>query len=83
MPLMMLVLCEKRELDKIVEEYTDWQSEGVLQVKLYGTTEKTGDGFVLVAWNTFIPEYVWAKLKQDSDVLDVLTFAPSFLPAAN
>jgi hypothetical protein len=79
MPIMMLVVCRKRELNAIVEEFGDWQSAGV-QVKLYGITEKASEGFVLLEWSQPIPEYFFNKLKNDVDVLDVLTFDPLFRP---
>jgi hypothetical protein len=79
MPTMMLIVCVKRELDTIVEEFEDWRSAGV-QVKLYGITEKASEGFVLLEWSQPIPEYFFHKLKNDEDILDVLTFDPLFRP---
>jgi hypothetical protein len=79
MPIMMLVMCRKRELNAIVEEFEDWRETGML-VKLYGITEKAQDGFLLLEWNTPIPDYFTSKLTRDEDVLDVLTFDPLFRP---
>jgi hypothetical protein len=75
----MLVVCAKRELDAIVDEFGDWQSAGV-QIKLYGITEKASEGFVLLEWSQPIPEHFFNKLKNDEDILDVLTFDPLFRP---
>ncbi len=80
MATMMLVVCVKRELKAIVEEFEDWQGDGI-QVKLYGITEKAQDGFVLLEWNKPIPDSFSSKLKRDEDILDVLTFdTPLFHP---
>ena len=81
MPIMMLVVCRKRELNAIVDEFGDWQGEGV-QVKLYGLTAKAQDGFILLEWSTPIPERFEAKLKGDEDITDVLTYDTSFPPEA-
>jgi hypothetical protein len=79
MPIMMLVVCVKRELDAIVDEFEDWRETG-MQVKLYGITEKASEGFILLEWRTPIPDYFTNKLTRDEDVLDVLTFDPLFRP---
>ncbi len=73
MPSMMLVTCNKRELEKIVDEFADWKDEG-LAVKLYGVTAKARDGFVLLEWSKPIPARFAAKLKQDTDMLDYLIY---------
>jgi hypothetical protein len=81
MPIMMLVVCVKRELDAIVDELGDWQVEGV-QVKLYGITTKAHDGFVLLEWSQPIPEHFTSKLQHDEDITDVLTFDSLFHPVS-
>jgi hypothetical protein len=81
MPIMMLVVCRKRELNAIVDEFGDWQGEGV-QVKLYGLTAKAHDGFILLEWSKPIPERFDAKLKSDEDITDVLTFDSLFHPVS-
>ncbi len=72
-PLMMLVLCAKRALDALVEEFEDWQDNDV-QVRLYGITEKAQDGFLLLIWKEPVPESFLSRLKHDNEVLDVLAF---------
>jgi hypothetical protein len=81
MPIMMLVVCRKRELNAIVDEFGDWQGEGV-QVKLYGLTAKAQDGFLLLEWSMPIPERFDAKLKEDEDIIDSLTFDALFHPVS-
>jgi hypothetical protein len=81
MPIMMLVVCRKRELDTLVDEYGDWQPEGV-QVKLYGITTKAHDGFILLEWSKPIPERFLSALGKDEDILDSLTYDASFPPGA-
>ncbi len=82
MPIMMLVVCRKRELDAIVEEFEDWRETGGMQVKLYGITEKASEGFILLEWRTPIPDSFTSKLIRDEDILDVLTFDPLFRPVS-
>jgi hypothetical protein len=79
MPIMMLVVCRKRALETIVEEWSERRQTGV-QVRLYGLTEKAQDGFLLVEWSAPVPELLMNMLKRDEDILDVLTFDASFQP---
>jgi hypothetical protein len=81
MPTMMLIVCVKRQLDAIVEEWSDRQQTGV-QVKLYGFTEKAQDGFLLIEWSAPVSELWMNMLKRDEDVLDVLTYDTSFHPVS-
>ncbi|HYU71571.1 MAG TPA: hypothetical protein VEL31_02730 [Ktedonobacteraceae bacterium] len=81
MPTMMLIVCVKRELDSLVEEFEDWRDDG-MQAKLYGITEKAQDGFILLEWSTPIPDHFTSKLKRDEDILDVLTFDSLFHPVS-
>lgn len=71
----MLVLCSKRYLETIVEEFEDWQDEGI-KVALYSITPKANGGFVLISWSKPIPEIFHTKLKKDEDILDYLTYSP-------
>lgn len=80
MSIMMLIICRKRELNALVDEFEDWRETGGMQVKLYGITEKAQDGFILLEWSTPIPDYFRSKLTRDEDILDVFTFDPLFRP---
>jgi hypothetical protein len=71
----------KRELETLVEEWSDRQQTGV-QVRLYGLTKKASEGFLLIEWSAPVPELFMSMLKGDEDVLDVLTFDPLFRPVS-
>jgi hypothetical protein len=68
----MIVLCRKRELHSIVDEYADWKAEGV-EVGIYSTTEKANHGYLFLVWKQPIPERFLAKLRNDADILDFFT----------
>lgn len=70
---MMLVTCSKRELQTIVEEYGDWDDEG-LTVQLYGLTEKAENGFIFMEWSKPIPEQFYTTLKEDGDIIDYVVY---------
>jgi hypothetical protein len=69
---LLLVLCDKRQVQTIVEEFEDWkQKPGIeLSVLLYGITQKTNDGFVLLELNKPLPEGVYMNLVTDDDIVD-------------
>ncbi len=75
-PKMMLVTCYKRYVESFVSEFGDWAPEGA-EVKLFGYTNKISEGFVLLQWNEPIPPRFFKKLKEDSDVIDYLTYDAS------
>lgn len=80
---MMLVLCSKREVQAIADEFEDWKAEGEgLEVRLYGTTAKANDGFILLAWNKPIPQKFFDKLSKDEDIFDYVTVGASFVQPA-
>ena len=72
-PKMMLVTCFKRYVESFAKEFGDWAPEGV-EVKLFGYTSKISEGFVLLHWNEPIPPRFFKKLREDSDVIDYLTY---------
>lgn len=69
----LLILCQKRQLQAIVDELADWQEEGV-QILLHGVSNKAHDGFVLLRWDRPIPQQFITKLERDSDILDYLPY---------
>lgn len=72
----MMLTCFKQQLHALVDELGDWEGEGV-QIKHYGITSKTKDGFILLEWNCPVPERFHYKLKQDEDVIDYLVYDAS------
>jgi hypothetical protein len=79
---LLIVLCDKRQIQTIVEEFEDWkQKPGIeLSVLLYGITQKTNDGFLLLELKKPLPEGVYTNLVVDTDIVDYVlcTFsAPS------
>lgn len=81
-PITLFILCRKRQLQAIVDEYEDWQGEGVT-IKLYGVTKKTHDGFIVLEWQRPLTERFETNLKADEDIIDYLVFdatSPHVLP---
>jgi hypothetical protein len=74
----LLVLCDKRQVQTIVEEFEDWNKEEGLEVKvvLYGITQKAHDGFVLLELKKPLPEGVYINLVTDDDILDYVQYNP-------
>jgi hypothetical protein len=72
----LLVICRKRQLEAIMNEFEDWnQKEGLdIKVALYGTTHKSKDGFVLFALTKPLPEGVYMNLDHDDDIVDYIQF---------
>jgi len=79
MTTMMLILCSNRQVRAIADEFEDWKADGEgLEVRLYGSTAKANDGFILLAWNKPIPQKFFDKLRKDGDILDYVTVEASF-----
>jgi hypothetical protein len=77
---MMLIVCANRQVQAIADEFEDWKADGEgLEIRLYGTTAKANDGFLLLAWNTPIPQKFFDKLRKDEDILDYVTVGASFV----
>jgi hypothetical protein len=67
------VLCDRRELDDLVDTFSDWKAEGA-EILLYGATEKANDGFILMQWSKPIPQgFIQRQLQEDESVLDFFT----------
>ena len=70
MPLL-LVLCGKRHLETIVQEFEDWKQEGrALTIVCYGITQKANDGFLLLEVPQPLPEGVYTNLVLDEEIVD-------------
>jgi hypothetical protein len=69
---LLMVLCDKRQVQTIVEEFEDWkQKPGIeLSVLLYGITQKTNDGFILLELKKPLPEGVYMNLVTDDEIVD-------------
>lgn len=76
------LLCQKQELQGIVDELDDWKGEGAT-IQVYGTTHKGHRGFVLILWSQPIPPRFISKLNNDHDMLDYYIYDdPSSLSPA-
>ncbi len=75
---MLLVLCDKRHVETIMQEFEDWnESEGLeIKVVLHGITQKAHDGFVLLELKTPLPEGVYTNLVLDDDIFDYIQYTP-------
>jgi len=68
---LLLVLCEKRHLETIVQEFEDWKQEGrALAIVCYGITQKANDGFLLLEVQPPLPEGVYTNLVLDEGIVD-------------
>jgi hypothetical protein len=72
-PTIMIVFTLKREVHALVDEYQDWQKEG-LKVLFHSVTSKCHDAFILLEWSQPVPERFIRKLLEDNDVMDYLIF---------
>lgn len=71
--MIMFVICLMRELDTIVDEFHDWQAEG-LHVHFSGPTSKAGEGCIVIEWMKPLPDRFQHKLLCDDDILDFVLF---------
>jgi hypothetical protein len=73
----LLVICQKRELETIMQEFEDWNMAQGLEVTvvLYGTMQKSNDGFVLFALSKPLPEGVYMNLVLDPDIVDYVQYS--------
>lgn len=76
---MLLVLCDKRHTETMMQEFEDWNKKEQLGVNvvLYGTTLKAQEGFVLLELQKPLPEGVYANLVIDNDVDDYILYQSS------
>jgi hypothetical protein len=72
----LMLICQKRKLHAIMKEFEDWSlKEGIdLKVVLYGTMQKSRDGFLLFALNHPLPEGVYTNLALDDDIGDYVQY---------
>ena len=78
----LLILCERRDLEHLLDALGDWQHEGDAKIVLYGTTNKLHDGFILMQWNQPITEGFQSKqLTADPGIIDYVVYnLPSSSP---
>lgn len=72
----LLVICQKRQLDAIMQQFDDWNANQELEVRvmLYGTMQKSNDGFVLFSLSKPLPEGVYLNLVLDPDIVDYVQY---------
>lgn len=72
----LMVICQKRQLATIMQEFEDWNTNEGLEVTvvLYGLMQKSEDGFVLLALNKPLPEGVYLNLLLDTDIVDYVQY---------
>jgi hypothetical protein len=74
-----MVFCDKRHVQALVEEFADLKGkEGIeLEVLLYGITQKTHDGFLLLELKQPLPEGVYTNLVIDDNIVDYVKYTLS------
>jgi hypothetical protein len=75
-PYIVVILCLKRHLSALAQEYADWGADGA-KVQHYGYTQKVTDGCIVLEWRKKIPERFVQKLYEDDDVIDFLLYDPN------
>jgi len=69
----LLILCQRRELQPLLEAFEEWDEEAT--IVLYGYTSKECDGFILMHWNQLIPiGFQDKQLKADPGIMDYLVY---------
>jgi hypothetical protein len=77
----LLITCERRDLEHLLDALGDWQTDGEAKIVLYGTTNKLQDGFILMQWNQPISEgFQRMQLKADPSIFDYVVYDLSALP---
>ena len=78
----LLITCERRDVDHLLDALGDWKDEGEARIVLYGTTNKLQDGFILMQWNQPLTEgFERMQLKADPGILDYVVYdLPSLHP---
>ena len=73
----LMVICQKRQLETIMQEFEDWNTNQGLEITvvLYGTMQKSDDGFVLLALNKPLPQGVYTNLVLDTDIVDYVQYS--------
>jgi hypothetical protein len=69
-----LLTCVRKELEAIVDELRDWEQEKGFHILLSGTTNKAGDGFIIIRCRGPIPMLFHQKAAEDGDFLDYIVF---------
>lgn len=71
----LLIICQRREVNHLVDVLGDWKEDGDATITLYGYTNKLQDGFILMHWTTPITENFQQKqLKEDPGIVDYLVY---------
>ena len=69
----LLILCQRRDLEHVLDALEDWKDEG--KVLLYGYTSKESDGFILMHWTQLLPiAFQEKQLKADPGIIDYVVY---------
>ncbi len=70
-----LITCQRRDLDHLLDALGDWKQEGEAEIVLYGYTNKLQDGFLLMHWTKPITEgFQRMQLKADPGIIDYVVY---------
>ncbi len=70
-----LITCQRRDLDHLLDALGDWKQEGEAEIVLYGYTNKLQDGFLLMHWTKPITEgFQRMQLKEDPGIIDYVVY---------
>jgi len=69
----LLILCQRREIQPLLEAFEEWDEEA--KIILYGYTSKERDGFILMHWNQLVPiDFQDKQLKADPGIIDYVVY---------
>ncbi len=71
----LLITCQRRDLNHLVDALDDWKEGGDAKIALYGYTNKLQDGFILMHWTAPITEgFQQKQLKDDPGIIDYVVY---------
>lgn len=70
-----VITCQRRDLDHLLDAFEDWTNDGDAKIVLYGYTNKQQDGFIVLHWTQPITETFHQKqLKADPGIIDYVIY---------
>ena len=71
----LLITCQRRDLDQLVDVLDDWKHDGDAKIMLYGYTGKLQDGFIVMHWTAPITQgFQQKQLKDDPGIIDYVVY---------
>ncbi len=69
----LLIVCQRREIQPLLDAFEDWNEDA--KIIVYGYTSKESDGFILIHWNQLVPiDFQDKQLKADPGIIDYVVY---------